>query len=58
MAAYARALAELAADPVRCRSLGAAGPATVRHLDWDVVADRQLALYHRVAAPPAGRGGP
>lgn len=54
--AYARALTDLAADPARCRSLGAAGPATVRHLDWDGVADGQLAVYRRAAGAP-GQGG-
>lgn len=51
VAAYGRALAELAADPVRCRALGAAGPDTVRHLDWDVVAQRQLTLYQQALTP-------
>lgn len=55
--AYARALTALAADPARCRTLGAAGPATVRHLDWDAVADGQLAVYRRAAGAP-GQGGP
>ncbi|WP_228980357.1 glycosyltransferase family 4 protein, partial [Streptomyces sp. DH12] len=51
VAAYARALTALARDPARCAALGAAGPASVRHLDWDHVARRQLAAYHE-AAPP------
>ncbi|MCH6160837.1 glycosyltransferase [Streptomyces marispadix] len=45
--AYGDALADLAADPARCRRLGRAGPATVAHLDWDAVARAQLALYER-----------
>jgi glycosyltransferase involved in cell wall biosynthesis len=45
--AYGDALADLSADPARCRRLGSAGPATVAHLDWDAVARSQLALYER-----------
>ncbi|MEV0253966.1 glycosyltransferase family 4 protein [Streptomyces sp. NPDC050732] len=55
VAAYGRALAELAADPARCRALGTAGPDTVRHLDWDVVAEQQLAQYRM--AMEAGEPG-
>ncbi|MFD0317900.1 glycosyltransferase [Streptomyces flavalbus] len=47
--AYGDALAALARDPERCRRLGAAGPASVRHLDWRETAHRQLALYRTVA---------
>jgi glycosyltransferase involved in cell wall biosynthesis len=39
----------MANDPVRCRRLGAAAPASVRHLDWDLVAAAQLTIYRAVA---------
>lgn len=45
VAAYADALAALAGDPDTCRELGAAGPASVAHLDWDRIATEQLAVY-------------
>ncbi|MCQ4042736.1 glycosyltransferase [Streptantibioticus rubrisoli] len=48
---YAKALAELAADPERCAALGAAGPASVRHLDWDRIARAQLAVYRAASGP-------
>jgi glycosyltransferase involved in cell wall biosynthesis/O-antigen/teichoic acid export membrane protein len=43
--ALTAALIALANDPARCRRLGAAGPASVRHLDWDLVAAAQLKIY-------------
>ncbi|MDT0451075.1 glycosyltransferase [Streptomyces hesseae] len=46
--AYAAALVALTADPARCAELGAKGPPTVAHLDWDRIAAAQLAAYHRV----------
>ncbi len=46
--AYAAALAALTRDPARCAALGAKGPPTVAHLDWDRIAAAQLAAYHRV----------
>ncbi|MEU4245030.1 glycosyltransferase [Actinoplanes sp. NPDC026619] len=46
--AFSAAMLALANDPVRCRRLGAAGPASVRHLDWDAVAAAQLAVYESV----------
>ncbi|MFE5867962.1 glycosyltransferase [Streptomyces roseifaciens] len=46
--AYAAALAALTRDPGRCAALGAKGPPTVAHLDWDRIAAAQLAAYHRV----------
>jgi glycosyltransferase involved in cell wall biosynthesis/O-antigen/teichoic acid export membrane protein len=66
---YAAAMARLVADPERCAELGAAGPAAVRHLDWDKVAARQLQVYERAAGRcaagreatdpvPAQAGGP
>lgn len=42
---YADALRELADDPRRCAALGSAGPAGVRRLDWDRIADAQLGVY-------------
>ncbi len=50
---YAAALAELAADPGRCAALGAAGPDSVRQLDWDRIAQAQLAVF-RAASGPVG----
>jgi glycosyltransferase involved in cell wall biosynthesis len=50
--ALAAGLVALANDPVRCRRLGAAGPDSVRHLDWDIVAADQLAVYREAAAVP------
>ncbi|GAA3945322.1 glycosyltransferase [Actinoplanes auranticolor] len=47
--ALTSALITMANDPARCRRLGAAGPASVRHLDWDLVAAAQLAIYRAVA---------
>ncbi|MET9415371.1 glycosyltransferase family 4 protein [Streptomyces klenkii] len=55
--AYARALTDLATDPERCAALGAAGPDRVRHLDWDRVAEAQLAVY-RTASAADGRPRP
>ncbi|MFG2177229.1 glycosyltransferase [Streptomyces abikoensis] len=46
--AYAAALTALTRDPDRCAALGAKGPPTVAHLDWDRIAAAQLAAYHRV----------
>ncbi|WP_190062439.1 glycosyltransferase, partial [Streptomyces griseocarneus] len=46
--AYAAALAALTRDPDRCAALGAKGPPTVAHLDWDRIAAAQLAAYHQV----------
>ncbi|MFF4222479.1 glycosyltransferase [Streptomyces abikoensis] len=46
--AYATALVTLTRDPARCAALGAKGPPTVAHLDWDRIAAAQLAAYHRV----------
>ncbi|MDH6574471.1 glycosyltransferase family 4 protein [Kitasatospora sp. MAP5-34] len=46
--AYAEALTHLANNPARCATLGAAGPDTVRHLDWDRITDTQLARYLEV----------
>ncbi|MEX2985971.1 glycosyltransferase [Streptomyces sp. C36] len=46
--AYATALTTLTRDPARCAALGAKGPPTVAHLDWDRIAAAQLAAYHRV----------
>ncbi|AGZ38544.1 glycosyltransferase [Actinoplanes friuliensis] len=46
--ALTEALISLANDPARCRRLGAAGPPSVRHLDWDTVAADQLAIYRSV----------
>ncbi|MFC7277368.1 glycosyltransferase [Paractinoplanes rhizophilus] len=61
--ALAGAMLALANDPARCARLGAAGPDSVRHLDWDAVAAAQLAAYESVlparpVARVAGRGGP
>ncbi|WP_269858235.1 glycosyltransferase [Streptomyces sp. RPT161] len=50
---YAEALAKLAADPEHCAALGAAGPASVRHLDWDRIADAQLVVYRDASGPVA-----
>ncbi|MCC3778440.1 glycosyltransferase [Streptomyces sp. UNOB3_S3] len=47
--AYADALTALTRDPARCAALGAKGPPTVAHLDWDRIATAQLAAYHRAA---------
>ncbi|MFC4494371.1 glycosyltransferase family 4 protein [Streptomyces ovatisporus] len=55
--AYGDALAELAADPARCRRLGSAGPASVVHLDWDAVARSQLALYERAVGRERSEDG-
>jgi polysaccharide pyruvyl transferase WcaK-like protein len=48
---YADALTALANDPARCAALGAAGPATVRRLDWDRIAEAQLAVYRAASGP-------
>ncbi|WP_369360660.1 glycosyltransferase [Streptomyces sp. cg2] len=50
--AYATALTALANDPSRCTSLGANGPARVRHLDWDKTATAQLKAYRTASALP------
>lgn len=42
-AAIAAAIAALAADPERARTMGAAGQARARLIDWDAVIDRLLA---------------
>ncbi|MGW7007793.1 glycosyltransferase [Streptomyces sp. NPDC054933] len=59
--AYAEALAKLAADPEHCAALGAAGPASVRRLDWDRIAEAQLAVYQAASGPvghaPLDTGG-
>lgn len=44
-AAWAAAIAELAADPERRRALAAAGPKHARTLTWDRAADATAALY-------------
>lgn len=49
---YAAALVELVGDPLLCRSLGAEGPGSVAHLDWDRIAQAQLAVYQEAAATP------
>lgn len=51
LTAYAEALAALAADPERCAALGAAGPPSVRRLDWDRIAAAQLAVYRAASGP-------
>lgn len=43
--AYADALAALAGDPNTCYELGAAGSASVAHLEWDRIPAEQLAVY-------------
>ncbi|GAB2935402.1 glycosyltransferase family 4 protein [Rhodococcus aerolatus] len=50
VAALGAELAALAADPALCRRLGDAGPASVAHLDWDLLAARQLAVYRAAVA--------
>ncbi|MEV4742688.1 glycosyltransferase [Streptomyces sp. NPDC049555] len=47
--AYAAALTSLTRDPARCEALGAQGPPTVAHLDWDRIAAAQWAAYRRVS---------
>jgi hypothetical protein len=46
--AYTAALTALTHDPARCAALGANGPPTLAHLDWDHIATAQLAAYHRL----------
>lgn len=52
--ALAEALLALLEDPDRCRALGAAGPASVAHLDWDRIAAEQLAVYRSVVGDVPG----
>ncbi|GAA2725022.1 hypothetical protein GCM10010315_56150 [Streptomyces luteosporeus] len=47
--AYAATLTALTRDPARCAALGAQGPPTVAHLDWDRIAAAQWAAYKRVS---------
>ncbi len=51
LAGYTKALVSLAGDPERCAALGAAGPASVRRLDWDRIAAAQLAVYREASGP-------
>ncbi|MFI6689893.1 glycosyltransferase [Streptomyces sp. NPDC050485] len=53
--AYAKALTRLANDPARCAALGAAGPPSVRHLDWDRISADQLTAYRAVSGPGVAR---
>jgi glycosyltransferase involved in cell wall biosynthesis len=55
-AAFAAALAALAADPAARQLAGEAGRAAVQGLDWDAAVARTAALWD--AAPPATVGSP
>jgi glycosyltransferase involved in cell wall biosynthesis len=54
----AGAMAELAADPARRRTLGRAGRARVeRHFDWQARIDQMLEIYQRAAGIDDGARG-
>jgi len=50
VAALAKAMRELAADPIRLKSLGVAGAMRVRDFTWAAIAEQYLDLYRQASA--------